>query len=75
MYTKDHQGYPVAGAPIPHYISTTYSRVCSTCKALWDAVGNKDYWRTAQREWENTQEAKRKKLDGLSGKTDYFTGV
>lgn len=74
MYNRTAEGYPASGGPIPHFISTEFSRVCSVCKALWDTVGNRDYWRTVQREAEQTREKRKKKIDGLSGKNDYFTG-
>lgn len=75
MYALDSKGYPAPGAPPSDFISTTYRRVCNVCKDMWDTVSNIDYWRTIERESKAARDRRSKKNDGLSGKTDYFTGA
>jgi len=67
---------PVPGAPMPHFISAKFQRVCSLCYDLYNnARFSLDYWQTAQREWRDREEKRKKDIDGLSGKRDYFTGL
>ena len=75
IYNIDPEGYPVAGSPLGLFINIQYPRVCHLCYYMVtnDQIGT-DYWRTIHAEWRKEQERRRKKNDGLSGKTDYFSG-
>lgn len=75
IYNLDRDGRPTVGAPGSQWGNIKYQRVCSACKAMLTPIENSDYWRSIQREWELLQEKRRKDNDGLSGKTDYFTGA
>lgn len=48
MYNLDPRGYPCAGAPIPLWVSTDYTAVCSLCYEMFQAAKKSDerYWET-----------------------------
>lgn len=71
IYNLDKNGHPAPGAPIPHFVSLEYQRVCSACHALIPPI-DRDYWRTLHRQWQERQEEWRKKINKLGDGKDYF---
>lgn len=74
MFNRDAQGYPIHSYPIPHFISLEYPKVCTMCHGMVFHLYGKQYWETAHDEWKAQNALRKRKNDGLSGKTDYFEG-
>lgn len=75
IYNVDEQGYPAAGAPMPHYWNVSKPAVCAVCYALGNNLATNEYWVALHREWRQEEANAKQNKDKLTGKRDYFTGM
>lgn len=75
MYNLGPDGYPAAGAPMPHFWSLEHSKVCSACYSMALTIGTSKYWKDLHAADRDAQARRKYQNDRLTGKRDYFTGA
>jgi hypothetical protein len=57
--------YPIAGAPLPRYLSADYKKVCGLCVSMHSAVHDNLYFRALSQEAVDSKKVKQKEWEGM----------